>query len=168
MPMRWEWKNLTDWLRKNLATTARQSSTPTGAITLKRTHLTYMRSLLPLLFGVLPSSRPAGRLLWVARRHTLTYILGGRPCWTIAPVPSTPAKSRSRSTTLRFATITVGALPRHSLYRRTSVLLGGILPEPAILITTACRIGQRTLRNSGQRCTSTHHAQCATTPKERD
>src|SRR5579864_8659622 len=124
MPMRWEWKNLTDWLRKNLATAARRSSTPTAAITLKQIHLTYMRSLLPLRFAVLPSNRQAGRLLWVARRHTLTFILGERPCWTIAPVPSTPAKSHSRSTMLKFATITVGALPRHSFYRSRSVLLG--------------------------------------------
>src|SRR2546425_13336940 len=124
MPLGWEWKNLTDWLRKNLATAARRLSTPTVAITLKRIRLTCMRSLLPLLFAVLPLSRPEGRLHWVARRHTLIYILGGRPCSTIAPVPSTPVKSRSRSTMLKFATITVGGLPRHSFYRSRSVLLG--------------------------------------------
>src|SRR6266571_7961542 len=124
MVVHWEWKNLTDWLRKNLVKAARRSSTPTGAITLKRLHLTCMPSLPPLPFAALRSSRLSGRLLWVARRHTLIYILGGRPCWTIAPVPSTPVKSHSRSTMLKFATITVGALPRHSFYRSRSVLLG--------------------------------------------
>src|SRR5206468_5271595 len=127
-----------------------------------------MPSLPPLPSAALRSSRLSGRRLWVARRHTLIYILGGRPCWTIAPVPSTPVKSRSRSTMLKFATITVGGLPRHSFYRSRSVLLGRILPEPAILITTACRIGPHTLRNSGQRCTLTRPAQYATTPKEKD
>ena len=41
-----------------MATAARRSSTPTGAITLKRIHSTCMRPLLPLPFAVRPSSRP--------------------------------------------------------------------------------------------------------------
>src|ERR1700722_489891 len=140
---------------------------PTGAITLKRLHLTCMPPLPPLPFVVLRSSRLSGKLLWAARRHTLIYILGGRRCWTIAPVCSTPVKSRSRSTMLKFATITVGALPRHSFYRSRSALPGLILPEPAILITVACRIGPHTPLNTEQPCTLIRPAQCATILREK-
>jgi len=55
------------------------------------------------------------------RQHTLIYILGGRPCWTIAPVRFTPAEIAFTSTMLEFATTTVGALRRDLFCRSKSV-----------------------------------------------
>src|SRR6266568_3778093 len=96
----------------------------TGAIILKRLHLTSMPSLPPLPFAVLRSSRPSERLLWAPHPRTHISTLGGLQYWTAVPAPSMPVKSLSRSTTLRFATITVEALPRHSFCRSRSVLPG--------------------------------------------
>src|SRR2546425_3533079 len=73
-----------------------------------------MPSLPPLPFAVLRSSRPSERLLWAPRPRTHISTLGGLQYWTAVPAPSMPVKSLSRSTTLRFATITVEALQRRS------------------------------------------------------
>ena len=58
-----------------------------------------------------------------------------------------------------------GALPRHSFCRSRSVPLGRALREPEIPIMTACRIGPNIQLNTGQSCSLTRPAKCATIRK---
>src|SRR5438046_6555701 len=112
MPMQWEWKNLTDWLRKNLATAATRSSTPTGAITRERLRLTCTPQLQRLLFVERLLNRRPGRLRWVLHLRTLTFIVGARPYWMAVLARSTLQKSHSLSTMLKFGSIKAGTLKR--------------------------------------------------------
>jgi para-nitrobenzyl esterase len=113
--------------------------------------------------------RPAcEQALWGERQLTPIYMHGALRFWTDVPARFTALKVPLRSTMLSSAITTLEAALRQSSYQNKSVLLGLVLPEPAIPITTTCHIGRNIARNDAQRCSSIPCAKCVTTPRARD
>ncbi len=119
-------------------------------------------------FAALHVNRQSGRLLFAGHQRTPKYMPGALRYWTDGPGHFTPLNLRLLSTMLSPVITTVEAVLEQLSYQNKSVLLGRVLHEPAILITTTCHIGRNIPRSAEQRCSSIARAQCATIRKAKD